>query len=171
MSFNNTIIGTPSEVSKNANLIETTNNFATKTRNAISNTTNNLIKTTNDMISKTSNNLMETTNNMFKNTTNMFKDTNTDSLDNIDTYIEPPLNKKLNFLNNEKENILEIIGNYFRENGLYILIIVFIFLFLISIFSILGIKIKKENEDKKYNKIVTIEKFKTDIDYNYYNKK
>ena len=78
-----------------------------------------------------------------------------------------------------------MVVNYLRENGLHILLILFTFLFLMSIFSILGINTKnndknndndKKNDNdkqldedgKKYKKIVTVEGFKSDIDYKYY---
>ena len=93
-------------------------------------------------------------------------------------------------------NFLEMVVNYLRENGIYILLIIFTFLFLISIFSILGINTEKEKEkenrkkhdakqkqsdgsgggdedvddgkDNKYSKVVTVEGFKSDVDYKYY---
>jgi hypothetical protein len=87
-------------------------------------------------------------------------------------------------------NVLEMVVNYLRENGIYILLIIFTFLFLLSIFSILGINTEKKNskkndakqkdgddsgeddvdddKDNKYSKIVTVEGFKPDVDYKYY---
>ena len=179
-------------------LIENTTSAINDAGDVIANTSSDLIENTTsaindagDVITKSANDFVENTANILspgseiKDTTPGIDNAN-ESLFNSDTKTTSP---SLN-----SGNVLEMVVNYLRENGIYILLIIFTFLFLMSIFSILGINTEKKNsiknDDKqkdgddsgdddgnnskynKYSKVVTVEGFKTDIDYKYYiNKK
>ena len=155
------------------------------------NTNSNMNIESNDMISKSisdvGNTISKTSDDLVKNTSNVISDvgntiskTSDDLMEEMSNFLTPEpesiykTNNTTSIFNNDintsdDNNVLKMVVNYLRENGLYILLIIFIFLFLMSIFSILGISTEKKDtkDNKKYKKIVTVEGFKSDIDYKY----
>ena len=138
-----------------------------------------------DVITKSSNDLIENTANILSPGSEI-----KDTIPNMDSANESLFTADTKTTTLNSGNFLEMVVNYLRENGIYILLIVFTFLFLISIFSILGINTEKENrkkndakqkegdgngdddvddgKDNKYSKVVTVEGFKPNVDYKYY---
>jgi hypothetical protein len=177
-------------------LIENTTSAINDAGDVIANTSSDLIENTTSAINDAGDVITKSANDFVENTANILspgseiKDTTpgidnaSESLFNSDTKTTSP---SLN-----SGNVLEMVVNYLRENGIYILLIIFTFLFLMSIFSILGINTEKKNsiknDDKQkdgddsgydnddvnnskynnYSKIVTVEGFKSDVDYKYY---
>ena len=191
-------MNTNNNINDNDNIFSDASDLISKsisdTGNVIANTSSDLIENTTsaindagDVITKSANDFVENTANILspgseiKDTTPGIDNAN-ESLFNSDTKTTSP---SLN-----SGNVLEMVVNYLRENGIYILLIIFTFLFLMSIFSILGINTEKKNsiknddkqkdgndsgdddgnndKDSKYSKVVIVEGFKSDVDYKYY---
>jgi len=176
-------------------LIENTTSAINDAGDVITNTSNDLIENTTsaindagDVITKSANDFVENTNNILSPGSEL-NDT-TPSMDNAN---ESLFNTDAKTTSLNSGNVLEMVVNYLRENGIYILLIIFTFLFLLSIFSILGINTEKKNskkndakqkddvgsgeddvddvddgKDNKYSKVVTVEGFKPNVDYKYY---
>merc|ERR1712086_578945 len=105
----------------------------TKSSNDLIENTTSAINDAGDVITKSSNDLIENTANILSPGSEI-----KDTIPNMDSANESLFTADTKTTTLNSGNFLEMVVNYLRENGIYILLIVFTFLFLISIFSILG---------------------------------
>ena len=111
-------------VSNTINVISDVGNTISKTSDDLVKNTSNVIDNTTNTISKTSNDLMEEmTNFLTPETESTNKTSNSTNIFNDD------INSNGNNTNDNNNNVLEMVVNYLRENGLHILLIIFTFLF------------------------------------------